>query len=415
MQIKTANNFAHLYDNFQWEKCHTPDDEWEAKGFDKQGSVHEGGSGSAKTWDILQFIMLYCQRNKGLNKRILIFRQTYADCRDTVLDDFLKIMKLYGMYDSKCHYKSQPQKYILHGNTIRFTGLESMGSHGKRNDVIYGNEGMELNEEAFKQLNQRCNELFIIDYNPSCTVHWIYKSIIPRPDTKFIKTTQLHNPFLPVGQRKEILAYEPTSQNISNGTADEHMWNIYGLGRRGSVKGRILTKVKSIDSFPDVAYWYGLDFGYTSDPTALVRYAREGNDIFTELLIYEPIAEPDVLIETLDALGIEKDLPIICDSSDKYINENGVKEFVKEIQIAGYAAEKVSKTKTVMFWLGKLKRLTINIVTGHLSQKAHNECESYRMAEIAGIPINKPEDKNNHYVDAMRYGYMGEGEEIFFF
>lgn len=247
---------------------------------------------SAKTYDTIQFLMYYCQVNEDKNKDILIFRQTYADLKKTVLKDFVKILKMYGLYNVANHTKSHPQNYNMFGNVIYFTGLDGMGSHGERHDIIWGNEGMELNFEDFKQLNQRCNEAFFIDYNPSFTQHWIFNSIIPRRDTFHIRTTQLDNAFLPKGQRDEILAYEPwepgsyhvTSEgemmyngleiddknqppphmeNINQGTADEFMWKVYGLGLRGAMRGQIFKNIHWIDKFPgELAFTYGMDFGF---------------------------------------------------------------------------------------------------------------------------------------------------------
>ena len=59
---------------------------------EKQIFVLEGGSGSAKTWDALQWIIYYCQKFQGWNKDILIGRDQYSDCSKTVMKDFFKIL-----------------------------------------------------------------------------------------------------------------------------------------------------------------------------------------------------------------------------------------------------------------------------------------------------------------------------------
>src|SRR5690606_41816225 len=143
--------------------------------------------------------------NANRNKRVMIYRQKYSDCRETVLEDFIKILREKDLYREKNHTQSHPQRYQLFGNTIRFAGLDTMGAHGKRNDLTYGNEVMEMDKRSCKQINQRTNECFIYDYNPSQTEHWVYDEIIPRPDVKFHHSTLLNNPFLPRGQRMEIL------------------------------------------------------------------------------------------------------------------------------------------------------------------------------------------------------------------
>jgi len=425
MKLKVGRNFEFIYDNFVFDKP------------EKQGFVLEGGSGSAKTYDTAQFIIYYCQVNENKNKDILIFRQTYADLKKTVLKDFIKILKMYGLYTDKNHVKSHPQSYNLFGNVIFFTGLDGMGSHGERHDIIWGNEGMELNFEDFKQLNQRCNEAFFIDYNPSFTQHWIFSNIIPRRDTFHIRTTQLDNPFLPQGQRSEILAYEPWQpgsysvtmegemiyngeaiteknqppphmDNINQGTADEYMWKVYGLGLRGAMRGQVFKNIKWIDEFPKhLAFTYGLDFGFVSDETALVKFAREGKDIYLELLIYTPIATPEDLDESLKAVGVSKFVPITADSSDRYVSEkNGAVRMVRDLFDMGWEISKVSKTKAVIFWLQKMLGCRIHVVKNRLWQHVKTEQENYVYMEVNGIQINKAVEKGAHFWDGGRYAFM---------
>lgn len=428
MKLRVASNFEFLLDNFDFQQSNDPDGE-------KQGFVHEGGSGSAKSWDIIQFLMYYCEINRGKNKDILIFRKTFADLKKTILKDFVKILKMYGLYETDKHRKSSPQSYELFGNIIYFSGLDGMGSHGERHDVIWGNEAMEFEFEDFRQLNQRCNEAFFLDYNPSYTEHWIFDKIIPRFDTKFFRSTQLDNPFLPKGQRMDILAYEPWEpgtyevvddtilyngqpvseknqppphmDNIEQGTADEFMWKVYGLGLRGAMEGQIFKLVTWIDEFPDIAFTYGLDFGFVADPTALVKYAREGRNIYLELLWYNPTETADDLEGAFDACGVSKYVPITADSSDRYVSEkHGVTKMVNELFNRGYEITKVSKTKSIIFWLTDMKGFKIHIVKGKHYHECKKEQQNYRFKMVQGILINQPIDDFNHFWDAGRYAHM---------
>ena len=71
-------------------------------------------------------------------------------------------------------------------------------------------------------------------------------------------STQLMNPFLPKGQRDEILAYEPTTYNIKKGTADDYLLSGYGLGNRAATEGILFRYGNYNDSVPDIGYCYGL-------------------------------------------------------------------------------------------------------------------------------------------------------------
>lgn len=398
MKISGGVNLEFLLKEFSFEK---------ANNSIKQGFVLEGGSGSGKTYDIINFLLIYCQTNYNKNKDILIFRETFADLRKTVLKDFEKILRAYNLFEDDSFHRSAPVCYSFMGNKIYFTGLDSVGSHGERHDVIWGNEGMELNHEAWKQLNQRCNEVFITDYNPSYTNHWIYDSLITRPDTKFFRSTLLQNYFLPEGQRKEILSYEPTAENIKNGTADDYMWKVYGLGLRSAPKGAIFPHVNWIDKMPEGNYFYGLDYGFTNDPTALTKICLQGNDLFVELLIYEPIDSANVLADAIRNCGITTEM-ITADTSDKY---NDV-EMCKDLRNLGINIKKTSKAKGLLHRIGLLKKHKINIV---YNLNAKREQENYKWREVNGINVNEPIDKFNHFWDSLGYGYMGNLTNTFGF
>lgn len=398
MKIRGGVNLEFLLNEFSFEKANSEQ---------KQGFVLEGGSGSGKTYDIINFLLIYCQTNYNKNKDILIFRETFADLRKTVLKDFEKILRAYNLFEDDSFHRSAPVCYSFMGNKIYFTGLDSVGSHGERHDVIWGNEGMELNHEAWKQLNQRCNEVFITDYNPSYTNHWIYDSLITRPDTKFFRSTLLQNYFLPEGQRKEILSYEPTAENIKNGTADDYMWKVYGLGLRSAPKGAIFPHVNWIEKMPEGNYFFGLDFGFSNDPSALTKICLHGNDLFVELLIYEPIDSAIVLAEAIRNCGITNEM-ITADTSDRY---NDI-EMCKDLRNLGLNIKKTSKAKGILHRIGLLKKHKINIV---YNLNAKREQENYKWREVNGINVNEPIDKFNHFWDSLGYGYMGNLTNTFGF
>jgi phage terminase large subunit len=201
----------------------------------------------------------------------------------------------------------------------------------------------------------------------------------------------------------------PHPKNVANGTADKFMWMVYGLGLRGAMKGVIFQNVKYIekDEVPDYGHSYGCDFGFTNDPTALTRCWEDEYNIFVELLCYSPIDNPEDLGAMFEACEVEYDVPITCDSSDKYTGENkGTVEMVGALREMGYQAFKVSKTKGIMFWLSSMKKKRLNIVKNHLSHFAKRELENYKFKEINGMCINQPIDKFNHMIDSIRYNHI---------
>lgn len=361
---------------------------------------------SSKTTSIIQILIQYCFINQGKRKKITAARAKYSWCKDSILKDFIDKLVEYGLYDEKCHVRTHPQSYKLYSNEISFIGLDDpQRFHGPRQDITWINEAMEADQDSYRQLEMRTNECMILDYNPSYTQHWIFDTILSnlagKKNTFYFRSTFRDNPFLPKGQRDTILSYEPTPQNIKNGTADEYKWRVYGLGERAAQKGTIFKYVTWIDRFPEnVDSWYAIDFGYTIDPTAIVRGGIDGDNLYLQKMLYEPIDNPDALAETLMNIGINKYDIIFADSADRYND----KEFIKDLRALGFNIKGISKTKGVVYWIGQLKKYKIHIVE---SVEFRIEQENYRWKEINGMQINQPIDKFNHLFDASRYLLMG--------
>ena len=195
---------------------------------------------------------------------------------------------------------------------------------------------------------------------------------------------------------------------------DEYKNVILG-GWLESFKTVIFPFVNYIDQFPDMGFHYGMDFGFTTDPCVMLKYAENKTDIYIELLCYQPIETPEEINEYAKAIGMNKRLPTTADSADKYASDKGVVEMVSSLRDTYFwNISKVSKTKTVMYWLGSMKKKRINIVNNHLVHHAKKEQQYYRMKTINGIAINQPVDEFNHMWDAARYAHIAEHSEGLF-
>lgn len=401
-----------------------------------RGAELPGSSRSGKTWsgvDIIIWLCLYVEINCEIN----IYRETYNEFKTTLYGDFKRRLDDFGLANP-FHNAKEVKSFKIGKNTISFLGD---GKHGGGCDYAFFNEVMFISNELFDQVEMRCRKFWWADYNPSFTDHWFFDKVCTRPDVVSLKTTYKDNPFISVGERNKILGYEPWKPgsyivkgdeihcynkitgkveaisdknqppphptNIVNGTSDEYMWKVYGLGLRGAMKGQIFKNVNYIDEFPDIAFSYGLDFGFTTDPCTLTKCAEDDANIWIELLSYHPIESSEAVHEFLESIGIDKELPITADSADKYTSENnGAVEMVKDLKKKGWKISKVNKTKSVMFHLLAMKEKKIHIVNNHLIKFAKTEQQNYKLREINGIFINQPVDKFNHMWDSARYRHM---------
>lgn len=397
------------------------------------GVALEGSSRSGKTWsgvDIIIYLAVVKHKDDGCS--INIYRETYNEFKTTLYDDFKRRLDDFKL-PNPFHNAKEVPSFRIGKTTVHFLGD---GKHGGGCDYAFFNEAMMISKSIFDQVKMRCRKFWWMDYNPSYTDHWVFDSVLPREDVAFLRTTFNDNPYISPNELKEILGYEPWEPgsyevtedgiyynylpisennqppphplNVRQGTADEFMWKVYGLGLRGAMKGVIFNNVTYIDQFPsDLEYIYVNDFGFTSDPDAFGKYAETETDIFVELLLYEPVETAPLLDKYFEKIGIEKHRLMVCDSSDRRVSElNGVIQMVSDLRGLGYNTTKVKKNKTVTYHLLSMKGKKINIVKNHLVHKAKKEAENYKWMEINGIQINQPIDKYNHFWDMTRYGHM---------
>ena len=389
---------------------------------DKVTICNEGSSRSSKTWDFFHFLVMYCENNKNAGNEIYILRETLTDCKDYTFKEFQKCLRVIGIWDDECYKSPQKPSYNLFGNDVYFRGLDD-SSEGYPSDILFINEALEnQNKEKVDGLDMRCRKLMVLDWNPKYTQHWCFK-LEGQANVHFTHSTYRNNKHLEQSVINKIESYcpwnfddlelpekkrRPHPDNVRLGTEDAYRWSVYGEGIRCAPEGLIFKNVVYDDMWPEnIAPVLGLDFGFTVDPSALVKVGEDTNNIYLELLMYEPTDTADKIDLYMEEIGISKRTPITADSSDKHTSENkGTVEMVKDLKRKGWNINKVSKTKSIMYWLTKMRQKRVHIINNALSHKAKEEQENYKFKTVNGIAINQPIDKFNHFWDGGRYGFM---------
>ena len=351
---------------------------------DKKIIINQGGTRSGKTFNILLYIIFYYCLNNS-NKTITICRKTYPALRATVLRDFINILREHNLYNEDNHNKSSSE-YNLFGNLIEFISLDQpVKVRGRKRHLLFINEANELFWEDWQQLLFRTSDKIILDYNPSEEYHWIYDKIIPREDANFLKTTYKDNPFLEQSLIDEIERLKYT---------DEQYWQIYGLGEKGISKATIFNYVECNQvPFEAEVVSFGMDFGFTNDPTALVKVSKLDNNLYIEELLYRTMMTTGDIHNFLK--GKVNREPIYADSSEPRI--------IEELRRMGWSIRASLKGRdSVNAGIDLLKRFKLHIHKD--STNAIQEFRNYKWLEDkTGKLTNKPEDKNNHIADAVRY------------
>lgn len=401
---KKANEFAMEY---------TPVGTKLAAAYDNKantGVVLEGGSRSSKTHSIIQFLIKYSQDNEFSieDKRVLIARQKQTWTTATVLYDFINVLKFYKLFDH-CHYNKTSKILRLYQTDFYFGGLDDAQKlHGFQSDLFWINEAIEAEKDDFDQLEQRLKGFFILDYNPSAEEHWIYESVISRPDVQYIHSTMLDNPFIAEKSRRKILSYDPNNPvNVANGTADKNKWDIYGLGLRSKIEGVIFTNWQTVAEIPEYAkrfrHRYGLDWGYSNDPTAIVNIYFSGNDVWVDEICYDLELKYNDISKIIKDNGL-KGIKGYGDSADP----RGIDE-VADRGINIHPAEKPQGS--VNAGINILKECRIFVTERSIN--LIKELKNYKwMVNKNNKMLNEPVDDFNHALDALRYAIFMEKRPV---
>jgi len=357
----------------------------------KRICVLQGGTRSGKTYSILLALIEFAYKNKGKNLYITIARKTFPALRGTAMRDFFEILKKENLYDERNHNKSSAL-YYLYGNVIEFISVDQpQRVRGRKRDVLFMNECNEFGFEEYTQLALRTTYKIIIDFNPSDEYHWLYSQIIDanRDDVDFHISTYKDNPFLAKDTIKEIERLKEV---------DENLWRVFGEGMRGVATETIFPSFNIIDTIPanasEVAL--GLDFGFSADPTSIIKVYKHDLDLYIDELLYEKGLTNQDIAHRIKQLGIDRSIEIFADSAEP--------KSIHEIFLMGGINIKPTKkgADSVRIGIDVLKRHKINITKR--SVNAIKEFRNYKWIKNKNNEItNKPIDAYNHAIDCVRY------------
>ena len=351
--------------------------------------VHQGGTRSGKTYAICQYLVYKLTTEKD-PLVISIVRKTLPALKGSVQRDLIGIMQRLGVYYLGVHNKAE-NTFKYNGHTIEFLSVdEPQKIRGRKRDICFINEANELHYEDYRQLNMRTTQEIIIDFNPSDPVHWLYSELIDskRDDVETWVTTYQDNKFLSPELVREIELLK---------SKDPDYWRVFGEGQRAVFSNRqIFPNWNYIpySDFPDLDYHLGLDFGFSNDPTAILKVAKKNDKLYVHELLYKTGLTNRDISNYLKAQGLNHTL-MFCDSAEpKSIEE------LRQMDCLAKPAIKGAGSITAGISLIK----EFDVYVSKESKNLINEQRTYFWQQLKdGTIINTPIDKNNHLCDALRY------------
>jgi len=368
---------------------------WNSK---KPYVVHQGGTSSGKTYAILQVLIMKASTTPGLV--ITVVGQDIPNLRVGAYRDAQNILynDAFFTQELKDHNKSNRVFTFRSGSKIEFNSYndEIDARSGKRTHSFF-NEANGIDFGIFEQISMRTTEQTIIDFNPSARF-WAHDVLQGRSDVDWFVSTFRDNAFIQPSIREKILSYEPTPENVKRGTSNEFRWMVYGLGEVGRLEGLVFPNFELSNEWPNNYKWrvYGLDWGYTNDPTALVEIRYSEGSLYWRQHIYRKRLTNQSIARLIEDIGIEEE--IIADSAEP--------KSIAELRNNGLWVRPAKKGKdSVLFGIQLLQDYPIKIYSQ--SKDLIEEFSSYTWAkDRSGSPTNKPIDDFNHGIDAGRYAIM---------
>lgn len=345
-----------------------------------------GGTSASKTISILLWLIDYSQTHN--NKVISVVSESFPHLRKGAMRDFQNIMQEHEYWDDKAWDKTN-SVYTFHTKTkLEFFSADQPGKvRGPRRDILFINEANNIPYETYDQLEIRTKDLIWLDWNP-VSEFWWYSDVYGKQDVDFLTLTYLDNEGL---DRKIVEAIEARRHN-------KNWWKVYGLGELGESEGRIYKDWQIIDEIPHEARLerYGLDFGYTNDPTAIIAIYKYNGGFILDEIAYQKGLTNKQIVDYL--INIPRALVMADAAEPKSIDE------ISSHGISILAAEKGQGSVLQGIQYVQQQRISV-------TKRSVNLLKEYRNylweTDKDGKIINEPEHIWSHSMDAVRYGMSG--------
>jgi len=344
-----------------------------------------GGTSASKTISILMLLIDKAQSNEGL--LISVVSESTPHLKRGAMRDFLNIMKAHGYYKEDEWNRTDSVYTFSNNSKIEFFPADSGDKlRGARRDILFINEANNVSFDAYNQLEVRTKDTVWIDWNPT-NEFWFYEDIKDNPDmdVDFITLTYKDNEALD----------ESIVEAIESRRSNKAWWQVYGLGQLGEVEGKIYKNWKIIDEIPHEARLerYGLDFGYSNDPTAIVAIYKYNDGFILDEMLYKKGMSNKAIADFL--LNIDQALVIADSAEPKSIDEikmHGI-TILPAVKGQGSISQGIDKIQTQQI---SMTKSSVNLI---------KEYRNYMWkTDKDGKVLNVAMDYWNHCMDALRYG-----------
>ncbi|HXB12687.1 MAG TPA: terminase large subunit [Bacteroidia bacterium] len=362
--------------------------------------IHQGGTGAGKTYSILQYLLNYANKYQG--SVISVVSETLPHLKRGAIRDLKQIIDAETWGGIILENKSENFFTILK-SVIEFFPADSASKlRGARRDILFINECNNVDYESFQQLDVRTRKRTILDFNP-VRRFWVHDKLMPSlTEDKFVflQSTFNDNPCLTAEEK----------DNIERRRSNSNWWKVYGEGEIGIAEGLVFSQwtiyneqsTISPNSLPNSQYslpgnllGYGIDFGFTHSPTAIVQVNEFNGELYVRELLYKTHVQNDELF-AFASTKLNLEARAIADSAEP--------RTVAHLYEKGWRGLKtaIKGRDSVEFGINLLLDRKINVTKDSLN--LIKELRQYMWdTNLTGSFIRNPVKEYDHAIDALRY------------
>lgn len=343
----------------------------------------QGGTSASKTISIIQLLIDQCQRDKT-PQLTSITSESMPHLKRGAMRDFKNIMQEHNYWNDK-RWNATDFIYTFEtGTPLEFFSLDMPHKvRGPRRKRLFINEANNIPKETFDQLEVRTEDVIWLDWNP-VQEFWWHTDIVTTLDVDSIILTYKDNEGLP----------QSIVDSIEARKGNKAWWQVYGLGQIGEVEGRIYTGWNVIDSIPHEARLerYGLDFGFTNDPSAIISVYKYNNGFILDEVCYRS----GLLNKSIyDILSNQPFALTVADSAEP--------KSIAELNQYGLSVIGAKKgADSVRYGISTVQQQKISV-----TKRSTNILKEYRgyfwETDKDGKILNTPQGFNDHTMSAIRY------------
>lgn len=347
-----------------------------------------GSSRSGKTISAIQTLIVAALTKPKTT--ITIARETQVSIKNTILIDFKDEMEKLDMWIDNRYNKVDMVYRFDNGSVVRFVGLDDHTGklRGMRSDIVFIDEVNTISLSSFVQLDIRTTNYLICAYNPEIPTDWWGLDYEQKPNGEVLVSTWRDNNFLDDRTIEAI-------QNLKH--TDHDLWLIYSESKIVPPREVVYQKPERYDVLPSgIKYtYYGIDFGFSQDPTAVVEVNVKDKELYVKEHVYQAgLTNEDIIHLVKNEMGLNRNNDIVADSAEP--------KSIEELRRGGLNVRGVKKgANSVLYGIQKVRQHKVFIHNDSVS--LNEEFINYRYRKDRSGRVTNQTEGNDHLLDALRY------------